>query len=154
MSFNEIEILVNGLTDSDTLLSGSGPASMIPAFCGIDLDRLVARGFDTSEKSAYRLALSLSLLIPLQVVPPFRMVFIMARNENVVADDFSVSFKNGREPPNPSDSNLLENIDPFGVVFGRAMASLKWGGHYSWVRDSVKRRKERTPKRTPKKVSD
>jgi hypothetical protein len=59
------------------------------------------------------------------------MVFIRARNEDVVADDFSVSFENGREFPNPSDSNLLENIDAFGVLFGPSHGtSLNWGGHY------------------------
>jgi len=77
------------------------------------------------------LALSLSLLVPLQIVPSFRMVFIRARNEDVVADDFSVSFENGREFPNPSDSNLFENIDAFGVLFGPSHGtSLNWGGHY------------------------
>ena len=70
------------------------------------------------------------------------MVLIVAGNENVVADDLAVSFENGREFPNPSDSNLLENIDAFGVLFGPShRTSLNWGGHLPWVRDSVKRRK-------------
>jgi len=59
------------------------------------------------------------------------MVLIVAGNENMVANDFAVSFENGREFPNPSDSNLLENIDTFGVLFGPShRTSLNVGGHY------------------------
>ena len=59
------------------------------------------------------------------------MVLIVAGNENVVADDLAVSFENGREFPNASDSNFLENVDTFGVLFGPShRTSLDWGGHY------------------------
>jgi len=36
-------------------------------------------------------------------------------------DYLAVSFENGRELPNPSDSNLLENIDTFAYCLDRAI---------------------------------
>lgn len=118
MSLNEIEILVNSLTDGDTLLLRFLACFNDSRFLGIYLDRLAACGFENFREVANRLASSLSVLIPLQVVASFRMVLIVAGNENVVADDFAVSFENGSELPRPGDSNLFENIDPFSVAFG------------------------------------
>jgi hypothetical protein len=59
----------------------------------IDFDRFAACGFDYFREVAHGLAPSLSLLIPLQVIGPFRMVFIISRYEYVVADDLAVSFE-------------------------------------------------------------
>jgi hypothetical protein len=93
VSLNEIEILVNGLSDSDALLLRFRACLNDPCLLGIHLDRLATCGFENFRKVTYRLASSLSLLIPLYVVASFRMVLIVAGNENVVADDLAVSFE-------------------------------------------------------------
>jgi hypothetical protein len=58
------------------------------------LDRMDAwsRKVWVAREYGYRVASSPALLIPLKVVDPFRMMFIMARNDNVVTDYLAVSF--------------------------------------------------------------
>ena len=81
------------------------------------------------------------------------MVFVTARNEDVVADDLSVSFKNGSEPPRTDHSNLLENVDPFSVAFGASHWPPSMGEDIIVGREFGQTEEERTPKRTPKEVS-
>jgi hypothetical protein len=78
------------------------------------------------------------------------MVFIVAGGENVVADDLAVSFENGSEFPRPADSNLFENIDPFGVPFGASHRPPSMGEDIIVGQRFGQTEEKWTPKRTPK----
>jgi hypothetical protein len=154
VSLNEIKILVNGLTNRDALLFRFLACLNDSRLLRVYLDRLVTCGFDHIRKVPDRLALSFSVLVPLQVVAAFRMVFVTARNEDVVADDLSVSLDDGGELPRLADSNLLENIDPLRVLFGPSHSASLSGEDVTVDWGFGQTEEEWTPKRTPKEVSD
>jgi len=82
------------------------------------------------------------------------MVFIVAGNQNVVADNLAVSFENGSEFPRPAYSNLFENIDPFGVPFGASHRPPSMGEDIIVGHIFGQTEEEWTPMRTPKEVSN
>ena len=82
------------------------------------------------------------------------MVFVAAGNEDVVADDLVRFFDDGGESPRLVDSNLFENIDPLAYCLDSAIVHLLNGEELLWVRGFGQTEEERTPKRTPKEVSD
>ena len=134
--------------------SGSPLVSMIPAFCALTSIDLCRRGFDQVRKITDRLALSLSLLVPLQVVPPFRMVFIRARNEDVVGTIFPFRSRTAESFQTPPTRTFLRILTRSAYCLDRAMVPPSIGEDTTVGSRIGQTEEEWTPKRTPKEVSD
>jgi hypothetical protein len=82
------------------------------------------------------------------------MVFVTARNEDVVADDLSVSLDDGGEFARLAHSNHLENIDPLRVLFGPSHSASLSGEEVTVGWGFGQMKEEWTEEWTPKEVSD
>jgi len=82
------------LTDGDAVLLRSWACLNDSRLLCVDLDRFSACGFDYFREVTNRKAPSFPLLIPLQIVGSFGMVFTVAGNKNVVTDNLAISFEN------------------------------------------------------------
>ena len=86
-----------------------------PGFESLDFDGLEPGRFGYGREVSNGLAVTLALLIPLEVIAALGVVFVAARNQDVVAHNPAAALDDVGEAPRVSNFHVLEDLDPMGV---------------------------------------
>jgi hypothetical protein len=82
----------------------------------VKLNRLSASRIDNLIEFRNRLAPTFSVLAPLDVIGPLRMMFVTSIDVDMIAENFSVSFDYGSESPSVAALDVLNDIDSFCIL--------------------------------------
>jgi hypothetical protein len=113
------KILVHGGGQSNPAGLGSDGrfrAGDHAGFDGLDFDGFEPRRFDKVREISDGLAVTLAVFTPLDVIGAFGMVFILARDPDVIANHLALDFNDRGEAPVVAGLDVFEDVDAVGVL--------------------------------------
>ena len=87
-------------------------------FGGAELDRFGARGGENEIEALDRFSATPALFIPFEVVAALGVVFVLAGDPDVIADDSSIALDDAGERPATVDLDHLDDVDAIGILPG------------------------------------